>query len=48
MQFALMICHTLEEFEMQKNDYSDPHLDVWRAYHRALVDAGSVRRRRCA
>jgi hypothetical protein len=40
MQFALMIYHTPEEFDMRKNDYSDPHLGAWRAYYRALVDAG--------
>lgn len=25
---------------MRKNDYSDPHLGAWRAYYKALVDAG--------
>jgi hypothetical protein len=40
MQFALMIYHTPEEFDMRKVDYSDPHLGAWRAYYRALVDAG--------
>src|SRR5207302_6234094 len=40
MQFALMIYHTPEEFDMRKNDYSDPHLGAWRAYYRALADAG--------
>jgi hypothetical protein len=40
MQFALMIYHTPEEFDMRKNDYSDPHLGAWRAYHKALVEAG--------
>jgi CBS domain containing-hemolysin-like protein len=39
MQFALMIYHTPEEFDMRK-DYSDPHLGAWRAYHKALVEAG--------
>ncbi|MGA7791461.1 MAG: YciI family protein [Candidatus Acidiferrales bacterium] len=40
MEFALMIYHTAEEFDMRKNDHSDPHLGAWRAYHKALVDAG--------
>lgn len=40
MQFALMIYHTPEEFEMRKKDYSDPHLGAWRAYYKALVEAG--------
>src|SRR5205807_812131 len=40
MQFALMIYHTPEEFAMRKNDYSDPHLGAWRAYYKALVEAG--------
>src|SRR5271169_6834494 len=40
MQFALMIYHTTEEFDMRKNDYSDPHLGAWRAYYKALVEAG--------
>jgi hypothetical protein len=39
MQFALMIYHTPEEFEMRKNDYNHPHLGAWRAYHKALVEA---------
>src|SRR5258708_10367714 len=40
VQFALMIYHTPEEFAMRKNDYSDPHLGAWRAYYKALVEAG--------
>ena len=40
MQFALMIYHTPEEFDIRKNDYSDPHLGAWRAYYNALVEAG--------
>jgi hypothetical protein len=40
MQFALMIYHTSEEFDLRKNDDSDPHLGAWRAYYKALVDAG--------
>jgi hypothetical protein len=40
MQFALLIYHSPEEFAMRKNDYSDPHLGAWRAYYKALVEAG--------
>jgi hypothetical protein len=40
MQFALLIYHTPEEFGMRKNDYKDPHLGAWRAYYKALVEAG--------
>lgn len=40
MQFALLIYHLPEEFAMRNNDYDDPHLGAWRAYHKALVEAG--------
>jgi len=40
MQFALLIYHSPEEFDMRKKDYGDPHLGAWRAYYKALVDAG--------
>ena len=40
MQFALLVYHSPEEFDMRKNDYSDPHLGAWRAYYKALVEAG--------
>ena len=39
MQFALLIYHSPEEFEMRKNDYDDPHLGAWRGYYEALVEA---------
>lgn len=39
MQFALLIYHAPEEFDMRKYDYEDPHLGAWRAYHKALVEA---------
>jgi len=39
MQFALLIYHTPEEFDMRRNDYSEPHLGAWRAYYKALVEA---------
>ena len=40
MQFALLIYHKPEEFAMRENDYNDPHLGAWRAYYKALVEAG--------
>jgi hypothetical protein len=40
MQFALMIYNSPEEFDMRKNDYNHPHLGAWRAYYKALVEAG--------
>ena len=40
MQFALLIYHSPEEFAMRKNDDNDPHLAAWRAYYKALVEAG--------
>jgi hypothetical protein len=40
MQFALLIYHAPEEFAMRENDYNHPHLAAWRAYYKALVEAG--------
>jgi hypothetical protein len=40
MRFALLIYHTPEEFDMRKRDDNDPHLSAWRAYYKALVEAG--------
>ena len=40
MQFGLLIYHSQEEFAMRENDYNHPHLGAWRAYHKALVEAG--------
>jgi hypothetical protein len=40
MQFALLIYHSPEVFAIRKNDYNDPHLAAWRAYYKALVEAG--------
>ena len=39
MQFALMIYHSPEEFQMRNRDDQDPHLGAWRAYYKALVEA---------
>jgi len=40
MQYALLIYHSPEEFAVRNNDYSDPGLGAWRAYYKALVEAG--------
>ncbi|HTZ98666.1 MAG TPA: YciI family protein [Terriglobales bacterium] len=40
MQFALLICEAPEAFAMRKNDDNDPYLGAWRAYYKAVVDAG--------
>jgi hypothetical protein len=40
MQFALLVYHSPEEFATRNNDYNDPYLGAWRAYHKALVEAG--------
>src|SRR5690348_811615 len=40
MQFALLIYHTPEEFALRENALEHPHLGAWRAYYKALVEAG--------
>jgi hypothetical protein len=40
MQFALLIYESPEAFAARKNDDNDPYLGAWRAYYKALVDAG--------
>lgn len=40
MRFALLICESPEAFAMRKNDDNDPYLGAWRAYYKALVEAG--------
>ena len=40
MQFALLIYESPEAFACRKNDETDPYLGAWRAYHKALVEAG--------
>ncbi len=40
MQYAMLIYETAEAFALRKNDDSDPYLGAWRAYHKALVEAG--------
>jgi len=40
MQFALLIFESPEAFAARKNDDNDPYLGAWRAYYKALVEAG--------
>jgi len=40
MQFALLIYESPEAFAARKNDDNDPYLGAWRAYYKALVEAG--------
>ena len=41
MQFALLIYESPEAFGMRKkNNADDAYLGAWRAYHKALVEAG--------
>jgi hypothetical protein len=40
MQFALLVYESPEAFAARNNDETDPYLGAWRAYHKALVEAG--------
>ena len=40
MQFALLIYESPEAFAARKNDDNDSYLGAWRAYYKALVEAG--------
>jgi hypothetical protein len=40
MQFALLIYESPEAFAARNNDETDAYLGAWRAYHKALVEAG--------
>jgi len=40
MQFALLIYETPELFGMRKSNDENAYLGAWRAYHKALVEAG--------
>ena len=41
MQFALLIFESPEAFAARNNnDETNPYLGAWRAYHKALVEAG--------
>jgi len=40
MQFALLIYESTEAFASRKNDEIDAYTGAWRAYYKALVEAG--------
>ena len=40
MQFALLIYESPEAFASRKKDENDTYTGAWRAYYKALVDAG--------
>ncbi|HEX6815582.1 MAG TPA: YciI family protein [Gemmatimonadaceae bacterium] len=40
MQFALLIYESPSAFAARKNDDPDPYIGAWRAYYKAIVDAG--------
>jgi hypothetical protein len=40
MQFALIIYESPEGFAMRNSDGTDSYTAAWRAYHRAVVEAG--------
>ena len=48
MQFALLIYESPEAFAARKSDGTDPYTGAWRAYHKALVESGSLPRWRSA
>ena len=40
MQFALLIYESPEAFATRNNEPTDPYIGAWRAYYKALVEAG--------
>jgi hypothetical protein len=40
MQFALLIYESPKAFASRKNDDTDSYLGAWRAYHKAIEEAG--------
>ena len=40
MQFALLIYESPEAFATRNSDGADPYTGAWRAYYKALVEAG--------
>ena len=40
MQFALLIYESPAAFAARNSDENDPYLGAWRAYHKALIEAG--------
>lgn len=41
MQFALLIYESPEAFASRKSEGNDAYTGAWRAYHKALVEAGA-------
>src|SRR5258706_15407520 len=42
MQFALLVYESPEAFKARNGSETDPYLGAWRAYHKALVEAGGL------
>jgi hypothetical protein len=40
MQFALLVFESPEAFAARNKDGSDPYTGAWRAYYKALIEAG--------
>lgn len=40
MQFAMLIYESPDAFSTRKKDASNPYVSAWRAYYKALVEAG--------
>src|SRR5262245_6858230 len=40
MQFAMLIYESPEAFASRKSDANDAYIAAWRAYHKAIVEAG--------
>ena len=40
MQFALLVYESPEAFATRGHDETDPYIGAWRAYYKALVEAG--------
>ena len=40
MQFAMLIYESPESFEVRKRDGNDSYISAWRAYYKAMVEAG--------
>ncbi len=41
MKYVLLIYETPEDFESRQQEKRGPYVAAWRAYHRALVEAGA-------
>ena len=40
MQFVLLVYESPEAFAARRSDGTDPYTGAWRAYYKALVEAG--------